>query len=97
VYVPKVELLRMENQLHLLRIYDTEMEELHRFSRHVTAALEALERTLRETATQSIAAADEYIGQNVMEYYGKVTEELIIDLEAKRGRDVWFEDRYMGD
>ncbi|WP_338707219.1 transcription initiation factor TFIID [Paenibacillus amylolyticus] len=97
VYVPKVELLRLENELHLLRIYDTEMEELHRFSRHVTAALEALERTLRETAAQSIAAADEYIGQNVMEYYGKVTEELIIDLEAKRGRDVWFEDRYMGD
>lgn len=32
-----------------------------------------------------------------MEYYGKVMEELIIDLEAKRGRDVWFEDRYMGD
>lgn len=37
VYVPKVELLRLENELHLLRIYDTEMEELHRFSRHVTA------------------------------------------------------------
>ncbi|MDQ0659850.1 transcription initiation factor TFIID [Paenibacillus sp. W2I17] len=97
VYIPKVELLRLENELHLLRIYDTEMEELHRFSRHITAALEALERTLRETAAQSIAAADEYIGQNVMEYYGKVTEELITELEAKRGRDVWFEDRYMGD
>ena len=32
-----------------------------------------------------------------MEYYGKVTEALIADLEAKRGRDVWFEERYMGD
>lgn len=97
VYVPKVDLLRLEHELHLLRIYDSEMEELHRFSREVTVSLEALERTLRAAAEESIAAADEYIGQNVMEYYGKVTEELIADLEARRGRDVWFEERYMGD
>lgn len=97
VYVPKVDLLRLEHGLHLLRIYDSEMEELHRFSREVTVSLEALERTLRAAAEESIAAADEYIGQNVMEYYGKVTEELIADLEARRGRDVWFEERYMGD
>jgi len=97
VYVPKVELLRLENELQLFRIYDSDMEQLHRFSRNVTTALEALERMLRETAEERIAAADEYIGQNVMEYYGKVTEALIADLEAKRGRDVWFEERYMGD
>lgn len=97
VYVPKTELLRLENELQLLRIYDSEMEQLHSFSRSITTALEALERTLRETAEERIAAADEYIGQNVMEYYGKVTEALIADLEAKRGRDVWFEERYMGD
>lgn len=97
VYVPKVELLRIENELQLLRIYDTEMEQLHVFSRGITQSLEELEQTLRETAEASIAAADEYIGQNVMEYYGKVTEDLITDLEAKRGRAVWFEDRYMGD
>ncbi|PAF29913.1 transcription initiation factor TFIID [Paenibacillus sp. 7516] len=97
VYVPKTELLRLENELQLLRIYDSEMEQLHNFSRDVTTALEALERTLREAAEERIAAADEYIGQNVMEYYGKVTEALIADLEAKRGRDVWFEERYMGD
>ncbi|WP_236146649.1 transcription initiation factor TFIID [Paenibacillus xylanilyticus] len=97
VYVPKTELLRLENELQLLRLYDSEMEQLHNFSRNVTTALEALERTLREAAEERIAAADEYIGQNVMEYYGKVTEALIADLEAKRGRDVWFEERYMGD
>ncbi|WP_413374249.1 transcription initiation factor TFIID [Paenibacillus taichungensis] len=97
VYVPKVELLRLENELQLLRVYDTEMEQLHTFSRSVTETLATLERVLRETAVESIAAADEYIGQNVMEYYGKVTEALIADLEAKRGRDVWFEDRHMGD
>ncbi|MCG7383973.1 transcription initiation factor TFIID [Paenibacillus sp. ACRRY] len=97
VYVPKTELLRLENELQLLRIYDSEMEQLHSFSRSITTALEALERTLRDAAEERIAAADEYIGQNVMEYYGKVTEALIADLEAKRGRDVWFEERYMGD
>lgn len=97
VYMPKTELLRLENELQLLRIYDSEMEQLHSFSRSITTALEALERTLREAAEERIAAADEYIGQNVMEYYGKVTEALIADLEAKRGRDVWFEERYMGD
>ncbi|WP_260503998.1 transcription initiation factor TFIID [Paenibacillus illinoisensis] len=97
VYVPKTELLRLENELQLLRLYDSEMEQLHSFSRSITTALESLERTLREAAEERIAAADEYIGQNVMEYYGKVTEALIADLEAKRGRDVWFEERYMGD
>lgn len=97
VYVPKTELLRLENELQLLRLYDSEMEQLHTFSRSITTALESLERTLREAAEERIAAADEYIGQNVMEYYGKVTEALIADLEAKRGRDVWFEERYMGD
>lgn len=97
VYLPKVELLRLESELQLLRMYDSELEQLHAFSRSVTERLAQLEAGLRDAAEESAAAADDYIGQNVMEYYGKVTEALVAELEASRGRDIWFEDRYMGD
>ena len=52
VYVPKTELLRLENELQLLRLYDSEMEQLHSFSRSITTALESLERMLREAAEE---------------------------------------------
>lgn len=58
--------------------------------------LDQLEAELLEAAQSSIRTADDYIGQNLMEYYGLVTEELMLELESKRGAAVFFEDRYVG-
>ena len=58
--------------------------------------LDQLEAELLEAAKSSIRTADDYIGQNLMEYYGLVTEELMLELESKRGQGVFFEERYVG-
>ena len=58
--------------------------------------LDQLEAELLEAVKSSIRTADDYIGQNLMEYYGLVTEELMLELESKRGQSVFFEERYVG-
>ncbi|GIP23419.1 transcription initiation factor TFIID [Paenibacillus sp. J22TS3] len=96
VYTLKVDILLLDTQLKLARRLEAELDRLHAGFRMQTRQLEELEDTLRGSAVQSIRLADDYIGQNLMEYYERVTEEVMAELEARRGADIWFDDRYMG-
>ncbi|MCM3261997.1 transcription initiation factor TFIID [Paenibacillus lautus] len=96
VYRRKYELLQLETELELYRLYETELERIHRQYKQQAGMLDQLEAELLEAARSSIRAADDYIGQNLMEYYGLVTEELMLELESKRGEGVFFEERYVG-
>ncbi|WP_019422333.1 hypothetical protein [Paenibacillus sp. OSY-SE] len=96
IYRRKLELLRMETELQLYRRYEAELERLHAVYRHQVQQLNKLEHMLREAALDSIRHADDYIGQNIMEYYERVTATIMQDIEAKRGQGIFFEERYMG-
>lgn len=96
VYRRKYELLQLETELELYRLYETELERIHRQYKQQANMLDQLEAELLEAAKSSIRTADDYIGQNLMEYYGLVTEELMLELESKRGQGVFFEERYVG-
>ncbi|MCY9513009.1 transcription initiation factor TFIID [Paenibacillus apiarius] len=96
VYRRKLELLRMETELQLYRRHEAELERLHAVYKQQVQQLNKLEHALREAALDSIRHADDYIGQNIMEYYGRVTATIMQDIEAKRGQGVFFEERYMG-
>ncbi|WP_068613615.1 transcription initiation factor TFIID [Paenibacillus tuaregi] len=96
VYTLKVDILLLDTQLKLARRLEAELDRLHAGFRMQTRQLEELEDTLRGSAVQSIRLADDYIGQNLMEYYERVTEEVMAELEARRGADIWFDERYMG-
>lgn len=96
VYQRKLELLLLETELGLYRHYEVELERVHSEYKQKVLVLEELQDTLLNTARASIRTADDYIGQNIMEYYGVVTEELMCDVESRRGEGIFFDERYMG-
>ncbi|MBP2000797.1 hypothetical protein J2Z69_001828 [Paenibacillus shirakamiensis] len=96
VYALKLYILRMESELTLARRYEQALDRLHVKYREHTRQLEQVEDDLRSSALQSIRLADKYIGQNVFEYYERITAEIMLDLEARRGPDLFFEERYIG-
>lgn len=96
VYQRKLELLLLETELKLYRRYESELVRIHVEYKHKALELTELQGTLLNAARASIRTADDYIGQNIMEYYGVVTEELMRDLESRRGADIFFEERFMG-
>ncbi|MDR9852256.1 transcription initiation factor TFIID [Paenibacillus sp. VCA1] len=96
VYRRKLELLLLETELKLYRRYEAELTQIHAEYKQKALELTGLQEMLLHAARASIREADDYIGQNIMEYYGVVTEELMRELEARRGEGVFFGERYMG-
>lgn len=95
IYRKKLERLELEAELALLRRYETALEQLHSGYKRQVQQMQQLEQTLHEAALESIRQADDYIGQNIMEYYGKVTQSIMQEVESKRGQGIFFEDRYV--
>ncbi|MRN51494.1 transcription initiation factor TFIID [Paenibacillus monticola] len=96
VYGRRYELLRLETELTLCRRLESALEQLHVESISRVRAMEALEEDLRNVAVGSIGRTDVTTGQNIMEYYRAVTEEVMKDIEVRRGSGVFFSERYMG-
>ncbi|OKP94507.1 transcription initiation factor TFIID [Paenibacillus sp. P32E] len=96
VYGRKYELLRMESELALCLRYDTALEQLHADSKAKVQTMEALEGELRGLALDSIGRTGETVDQNIMEYYRTVTEDVMRDMEARRGPGIFFSERFLG-
>ncbi len=96
VYGHKLHMLRIQVDLELLRRYELALEKWHAQAKHITVQLANLERELHQTATDSIRQADSYTGQNLFEYYERVTEDVMGELESKRGKSIFFDTRHMG-
>ncbi|KWX88272.1 transcription initiation factor TFIID, partial [Paenibacillus riograndensis] len=96
VYSRKYELLRMESELALCLRYDAALEQLHAESKAKVQTMEAMEEELHSVALASIGRTSETVDQNIMEYYRNVTEEVMRDIEARRGPGIFFSDRFLG-
>ncbi|TVX88137.1 transcription initiation factor TFIID [Paenibacillus agilis] len=96
IYSKKLELLHTETELQFMRRYETELEQLHAESARQVQQMRELEHLLHEAALESIRTADDYIGQNIMEYYERVTSDVMQEIEAKRGAMIFFDERYVG-
>lgn len=96
VYGKRYELLKLESELSLCGRLESALEQLHTESVSKVKAMEALEEELRAAALDSVGHADADIGQNIMEYYRVVTDEVMNAIETKRGSGVFLTERYMG-
>ncbi|WP_151733209.1 transcription initiation factor TFIID [Paenibacillus tengchongensis] len=96
VYGRKYEILRMERELELCRLYDAALERLHEESTAKVRAMEAIEAELRTAALEGIGRGSAAVDQNIMEYYRVVTEEVMNDIEARRGPGIFQSERFMG-
>lgn len=97
VYSRKREILLLETRLKLIVKLEETIQQLHGRYQAVIKQLESMEQQLRDTALSSIETADDYIGQNIMEYYERVTADIMEQWEAKRGQRAFFADHTMGD
>ncbi|MBW7460261.1 transcription initiation factor TFIID, partial [Paenibacillus sepulcri] len=73
-----------------------ELERLHEEYRSRVVRMAALEAEFHAAAQQSIQLADDYIGQNIFDYYERVTGSVMQDIEEKRGAGAFFEERLVG-
>ncbi|MEK5161816.1 transcription initiation factor TFIID [Paenibacillus sp. FSL R5-0527] len=97
VYSRRREILLLETKLTLIAKFEEAIRQLHDRYRAVINQLEVMEQMLRDTALVSTQTADDYIGQNIMEYYERVTAEIMEQWESKRGKQAFFADSMMGD
>ncbi|MNW35145.1 hypothetical protein D3C74_121360 [compost metagenome] len=97
VYSRKREILLLETRLKLIVKFEEAILQLHDRYRAVIKQLETMEQLLRDTALSSIETADDYIGQNIMEYYRHITADIMEQWEGKRGQRAFFTDSTMGD
>ncbi|WP_157277909.1 transcription initiation factor TFIID [Paenibacillus taiwanensis] len=96
VYRHKLEMLRVEMELAWYRQYETALAQFHATCARQVQVLKQVEHELHQAAISMINEADDYIGQNIMEYYQVVTAAVMQDMEAKRGEGSFFEDRLIG-
>ncbi|WP_259391369.1 transcription initiation factor TFIID [Paenibacillus sp. 1011MAR3C5] len=96
VYGLRYERLKLETELVIYRRYAAELEQLNQWYRVRIERLHDLRAQLKTKAKQSISLGDDYIGQNVFDYYERVTADALRELEEKRGESVLFEERYIG-
>lgn len=96
VYGGQYEILRLESELALCLRYDAALEQLHLESKAKVQTMEALEEELHSLALNSIGRSNETVDRNIMEYYRAVTEEVMKDMEARRGAGIFFSERFMG-
>lgn len=97
VYSRKREILLLETRLKLMMKLEEAVQQLHGSYRAVIEQLGMMEQLLRDTAMDSIEVADDYIGQNIMEYYERITADIMEQWEGKRGQRAFFTDSTMGD
>ncbi|MGG6309458.1 transcription initiation factor TFIID [Paenibacillus macerans] len=97
VYAKKRSILLLETKLMLIVKFEEAIRQCHDRYSAVVRQLETLEQLLHDTARSSIETADDYIGQNIMEYYERVTADIMEQWESKRGKQAFFADGTMGD
>lgn len=96
VYQRAWSLLELETELAVCRMLAGAIEELHEQYQAQVRELEWLADTFHEAALAAIERTDRYTGQNIFEYYDRVTAEVMLELENRRGAGIWFDDRYVG-
>lgn len=96
VYQRAWSLLEMETELAVCRMLAAAAEQLHERFQAQVRELARLQTVFREAALAATERTDRYTGQNIVEYYDRVTAEVMLELEGRRGAGIWFDERYVG-
>jgi len=97
IYPHRLHILRLQTRLRLYRSWEEQLAALHRGSMELVRRMDQIGQDLHIAAAESIRIADDYIGQNITDYYSRLTTEVMQEIEDKRGEGAFFEERSMGD
>lgn len=96
IYDKKLELLCFQLELQLLKECETVIEVLHQEIKEQITKLENMQQTLRTICRESIEKEDEYLGQNIKEYYEHVVNRIFDELSYQQGEQFYLTDKYLG-
>ncbi|WP_277713391.1 hypothetical protein [Paenibacillus mucilaginosus] len=96
IYGQKLEVLRRELKVELLRSYEDRLDAVHRRMAAYVQRLQSLGDLLREESRRTITEAGEEAGRNIPEYYGQVAGVIEAELESRRGPGFYTDERGLG-
>lgn len=96
IYGKRLELLRLETKLALLKRYEAAFARIHEQVKAPVERLFELEKQVREAHRQSVSEANDYLGRNISEYYASVVDRIVKELQSKRGDEFLFDERFVG-
>lgn len=96
IYSLKLEILKLEIKLDLIERYEAAICGFHETLKENIEKLEGLLSMSASLLESYLNKEDEYLGQNIRDYYEIVVKNLIQSLKEKYGDDFYFEQKFEG-
>jgi hypothetical protein len=96
IYKRKLELLRQRIFFEYIKIYEDVAEEINQELKLNMDVLKSISNLTKAQADNFCRKADDYIGQNIMEYYAEVVKAIDESIMEKRGEEYYYEDKFFG-
>lgn len=96
IYGKKTEILLLEIKHEVVKTYECILEDVHVEVAKQVAELKELEALLSSVSQDSLLRANGDLDRNISQYYEAIVEKVVQDLEAKRGTQFYFEERFIG-
>ncbi len=96
IYGHKVEILKLEAKIELIERYEAAIYKFHESIKEVIGNLERLLSSSEAYLESYIRQEDEYLGQNIADYYETVVNEAVKGLKEKYGDNFYFEEKFLG-
>ncbi|MDP4143305.1 MAG: hypothetical protein Q8936_02305 [Bacillota bacterium] len=96
VYGRRLEILMLKGRQEILNKYEVFIINLHEEIKNQVTKLYSMEEELSSYASGLAKHQDDYIGQNIREYYTNVVKGIISKLEDTYGENFYFQDNFLG-
>ncbi|MFJ5713578.1 hypothetical protein [Neobacillus sp. NPDC093127] len=96
VYGTKYEILKLKVKQAILTQYLEVLEARHLYIRKKMTIIDEVQSCLKQAALESLYDADDYLDQNIAEYYGEIISAITKKLKEKRGPNFLMDERFFG-
>ncbi|HHX59208.1 MAG TPA: hypothetical protein GX707_00475 [Epulopiscium sp.] len=96
IYEKKLEILILQIQINLVKVYEEEIEKIYEKSMEQTAKLSKIKSIIQAAVLSYEKNQDGYLEKNIEEYYQTVVENILLTMEKQRVENFYFDDRFIG-
>ena len=95
IYTNKINMVKLKVKVEIIKIMEDAFLDSNNNISQKIREIENLKDTIKSFAKDNLDDTDEYLGQNINEYYGFVVETALKDME-NRGIKIYSDDRFLG-
>ncbi|WP_040204243.1 hypothetical protein [Neobacillus jeddahensis] len=96
IYGTKYQILGLEIKQAILKKYQEVLEKKHRYIRKRLDFIYEVDSLLKQAASESLYDSDDYLNQNIAEYYADRMKKMIANLKEKHGPYFFSDERFFG-